>query len=92
MRKTVVVSREVDRESGVICTIAGKRNPQSIIATPHKNIPHGAVSEESVLSGVSRWRKKSVLRYWSDQVRWGRARRIVINGMPYFIPVQEAQV
>lgn len=72
---------------------AGDSRDNDICAVQHKNVSLArVVSEESLLVGISRYRKKAVLAHWRAQVRLGRYRREVIDGIPFFIAVtQEAR-
>jgi hypothetical protein len=52
------------------------------------SIPENAILEEDIIAGVNRCDIRARIRKYRDQVRWGKMRRIVVAGTPYYVPVE----
>jgi len=70
-------------------SIEGKiTNPHARFILPIEKIPPEGFTEESALSGISKFEKRAVLRKLRDSVRWQRLRRCVIRGVAWYCPME----
>jgi len=70
-------------------SIEGKTpNPHASFRLLLEKLP---ISEEQALTGISKFRKRAVLRKFRDACRWNKATRIVIDGKVWFYPTGSMQ-
>jgi len=66
----------------------GAGAPSLLYDVPPLNLPPGSFSEGAAIKGVNRCRIREIIASLNRQVRWGKLHRVVINGMPWYIPVE----
>lgn len=89
-----VASRKGSTDDSIRGYEGEKHTPISNYDIPPKNlsIPANAISEESLLRGIPRSSIRPTLGKMMVQVRHGRMRRVVVKGMPFYIPVTGVRV
>jgi hypothetical protein len=69
-------------------SVVGTENLQSSLNPVPLNLPLGSFTEDSYLRGRPKFEIRARLRRLSDDVRWGRLRRVLIKGTVWYIPVR----
>ena len=52
-------------------------------------IKGSAIKEEDLLIGLNNQQKQAVLTRYKYYIRDKKARRVVVKGVPYYVPVEE---